>query len=44
LACASAISTQAVLVNLLVNHWPDLTDWHFADCRHLERPFEGNAS
>jgi|SRR6185312_4968032 len=35
LACARAVGAQAVLVNLPGNRWPDLADWHFADCRHL---------
>lgn len=35
LACARAAGAQAVLVNLPENHWPDLADWHFADCNAL---------
>lgn len=35
LACARAAGAQSVLVNLPVNRWPDLADWHFADCRNL---------
>ncbi|MEW9623080.1 HAD family hydrolase [Rhodanobacter geophilus] len=35
LACARAAGAQAVLVNLPVNRWPELADWHFADCSGL---------
>lgn len=35
LACARAAGARAVLVNLPGNCWPDLADWHFADCRDL---------
>jgi HAD superfamily hydrolase (TIGR01509 family) len=32
LACGRAAGTQTVLVNLPENPWPELTDWHAADC------------
>lgn len=35
LMCARAAGAQAVLVNLPLNHWPDLADWHFVDCSDL---------
>ena len=35
LACARAAGAQAVLVNLPDNRWPELADWHFADCGEL---------
>ena len=35
LACARAAGAQAVLVNLPDNRWPELADWHFADCAGL---------
>ncbi|MFK2875504.1 HAD family hydrolase [Rhodanobacter hydrolyticus] len=35
LACARAAGAQAVLVNLPLNPWPDLADWHFVDCGDL---------
>lgn len=35
LDCGRAAGTQTVLVNLPDNPWPELTDWHAADCRAL---------
>jgi HAD superfamily hydrolase (TIGR01549 family) len=35
LVCARTAGAQAVLVNLPDNRWPDLADWHFADCAAL---------
>ena len=35
LACARAAGAQAVLVSQPGNRWPDLADWHFADCFKL---------
>ncbi|WP_426664243.1 HAD family hydrolase [Rhodanobacter aciditrophus] len=41
LACARAAGAQAVLVNLPDNRWPDLADWHFADCAALMGALDG---
>ncbi|BFI95850.1 MAG: HAD family hydrolase [Rhodanobacter sp.] len=35
LASARAAGALAVLVNLPENRWPELADWHFADCAGL---------
>ncbi|MCP1375664.1 HAD family hydrolase [Dyella lutea] len=35
LASARAAGARSVLVNLPDNRWPDLADWHFADCLGL---------
>ncbi|MDU9391275.1 HAD family hydrolase [Pseudomonas japonica] len=35
LDCGRAAGTHTVLVNLPDNPWPELTDWHAADCRAL---------
>ena len=35
LASARAAGARSVLVNLPDNRWPDLADWHFADCHAL---------
>jgi HAD superfamily hydrolase (TIGR01549 family) len=35
LDCGRAAGTRTVLVNLPDNPWPELTDWHAADCRAL---------
>ena len=32
LDCGRAAGTRTVLVNLPDNPWPELTDWHAADC------------
>ncbi|MNE01989.1 Phosphoglycolate phosphatase [compost metagenome] len=37
LDCGRAAGTRTVLVNLPDNPWPELTDWHAADCRALAR-------
>ncbi|MNY29061.1 Phosphoglycolate phosphatase [compost metagenome] len=37
LDCGRAAGTRTVLVNLADNPWPELTDWHAADCRALAR-------
>ncbi|WP_166360403.1 HAD family hydrolase [Pseudomonas akapageensis] len=37
LDCGRAAGTHTVLVNLPDNPWPELTDWHAADCRALSR-------
>ncbi|HEY0285458.1 MAG TPA: HAD family hydrolase [Pseudomonas sp.] len=36
LACGRAAGTHTVLVNLPENPWPELTDWHAADCVALK--------
>lgn len=36
LDCGRAAGTRTVLVNLPDNPWPELTDWHAADCRALQ--------
>lgn len=35
LDCGRAAGTRTVLVNLPDNPWPELVDWHVADCRAL---------
>jgi HAD superfamily hydrolase (TIGR01509 family) len=35
LASARAAGARSVLVNLPDNRWPELADWHFADCHAL---------
>lgn len=37
LDCGRAAGTRTVLVNLPDNPWPELTDWHAADCRALRQ-------
>lgn len=37
LDCGRAAGTRTVLVNLPDNPWPELTDWHAADCRALQK-------
>ena len=37
LYCGRAAGTRTVLVNLPDNPWPELTDWHAADCRALQK-------
>ncbi|MBB4815450.1 MULTISPECIES: HAD family hydrolase [Pseudomonas] len=37
LDCGRAAGTRTVLVNLPENPWPELTDWHAADCAALHR-------
>lgn len=37
LDCGRAAGARTVLVNLPENPWPDLTDWHAADCIALRR-------
>lgn len=41
LDCGRAAGTRTVLVNLPDNPWPELTDWHAADCRALQRLLVG---
>lgn len=36
LDCGRAAGTRTVLVNLPDNPWPELADWHAADCRALK--------
>ncbi len=36
LDCGRAAGTRTVLVNLPDNPWPQLADWHAADCRALQ--------
>ncbi|AIR89445.1 HAD family hydrolase [Pseudomonas cremoricolorata] len=36
LDCGRAAGARTVLVNLPDNPWPQLTDWHAADCRALQ--------
>jgi len=36
LDCGRAAGARTVLVNLPDNPWPELTDWHAADCRALQ--------
>nr|WP_314493048.1 HAD family hydrolase [uncultured Pseudomonas sp.] len=36
LDCGRAAGTRTVLVNQPHNDWPELTDWHAADCRALQ--------
>lgn len=43
LACARAAGALAVLVNLPGNRWPDLADWHFADCLDLAAVLDATA-
>lgn len=42
LACGRAAGTQTVLVNLPENPWPQLTDWHAADCVALRAMISAN--
>ncbi|MNH42541.1 hypothetical protein D3C79_1042600 [compost metagenome] len=35
LDCGRAAGARTILVNLPDNPWPQLTDWHAADCRAL---------
>lgn len=35
LACARAAGSRSILVNHIVNPWPELTDLHALDCRQL---------
>ena len=37
LDCGRAAGTRTVLVNLPDNPWPELTDWHAADCQALRQ-------
>ncbi|KAF1011750.1 MAG: Phosphoglycolate phosphatase [Pseudomonas fluorescens] len=37
LDCGRAAGTRTVLVNLPENPWPELADWHAADCVHLRQ-------
>lgn len=37
LDCGRAAGTRTVLVNVVENPWPELTDWHAADCHALGR-------
>ncbi|MGE7992175.1 HAD family hydrolase [Pseudomonas sp. NPDC089554] len=37
LDCGRAAGARTVLVNLPDNPWPELVDWHAADCRTLQR-------
>jgi len=37
LDCGRAAGTRTVLVNLPENPWPELADWHAADCAVLRR-------
>ena len=37
LDCGRAAGTRTVLVNLPENPWPELADWHAADCAALHR-------
>ncbi|WP_329742972.1 HAD family hydrolase [Dyella sp. A6] len=41
LACARAVGARAILVNLPDNRWPELADWHFADCHGLAAALDG---
>ena len=36
LDCGRAAGAKTILVNLPDNPWPELTDWHAADCRPLQ--------
>ncbi|MBM3107333.1 HAD family hydrolase [Pseudomonas sp. V1] len=36
LDCGRAAGSRTILVNLPDNPWPELTDWHAADCRALQ--------
>lgn len=36
LDCGRAAGARTVLVNLPDNPWPELVDWHAADCRALK--------
>ncbi|PWB34431.1 HAD family hydrolase [Pseudomonas sp. SDI] len=40
LDCGRAAGARTVLVNLPDNPWPELTDWHAADCRALHALLE----
>ncbi|MCO2092720.1 HAD family hydrolase, partial [Pseudomonas aeruginosa] len=35
LDCGRAAGSRTVLVNLPENPWPELADWHAADCHAL---------
>jgi phosphoglycolate phosphatase-like HAD superfamily hydrolase len=37
LDCGRAAGARTVLVNLPDNPWPELTDWHAADCVALRQ-------
>lgn len=37
LDCGRAAGARTILVNLPDNPWPELTDWHAADCQALSR-------
>ena len=37
LDCGRAAGTRTVLVNLPENPWPELADWHAADCGELQK-------
>ncbi|WP_300729379.1 HAD family hydrolase [Pseudomonas sp.] len=37
LACGRAAGSKTVLVNVPVNPWPELTDWHVQDCFELRK-------
>ncbi|MCU1731490.1 MULTISPECIES: HAD family hydrolase [unclassified Pseudomonas] len=41
LDCGRAAGTRTVLVNLPDNPWPELADWHAADCRALQHLLAG---
>jgi HAD superfamily hydrolase (TIGR01509 family) len=42
LACGRSAGAQTVLVNLPENPWPELTDWHAADCVALRAMIGAN--
>ncbi|AIL59926.1 HAD family hydrolase [Pseudomonas alkylphenolica] len=41
LDCGRAAGARTVLVNLPDNPWPELVDWHAADCRALQALLRG---
>ena len=41
LDCGRAAGARTILVNLPDNPWPQLTDWHAADCRALQVLLQG---
>ena len=41
LDCGRAAGARTVLVNLPDNPWPELTDWHAADCVALRQMLVG---
>jgi len=43
LACGRAAGARTILVNLPENPWPELTDWHAADCVELRGLISENA-